>query len=96
MLVVETGLKSHFHCEPRIEYSLFLLLIFPRLKSKQALSEAKISIKQAKNTPFHARSGNEPLSARHWGTAHLLIIQAAGCGGYWVRQVRQLPWAPFF
>ena len=41
--------------------SFFLLLIFPRLKSKRTLSEAKKLLKQTKNTPFQARSGNEPL-----------------------------------
>ena len=40
---------------------MFLLFIFTHLKSKQALSEAKKSIKQTKDAPFHARSGNVPL-----------------------------------
>ena len=51
-------LKVRFHYENRIEQSLFLLLIFPRLKLKRALSKAKKSIKQTKNTLFHARSEN--------------------------------------
>ena len=53
-------LKARFHYESRIDHSLFLLLIFPRLKLKQALSKAKKSIKQTKNTLFHTRSGNGP------------------------------------
>ena len=53
--------KARFHFERGMEHSLFLLSIFPRLKSKRALSQAKKSIKQTSNTPFHARSGNEPL-----------------------------------
>ena len=40
--------KACFHYEREMEHSLFVLLIFPRLKSKQALSEAKKSIKQSK------------------------------------------------
>ena len=43
-----------------MKHFLFLLMIFPRLKSKRALSEAKKSIKQTKNTLFHACSENEP------------------------------------
>ena len=31
------------------------------IKSKRALSKQKGSIKQTKNNPFHAPSGNEPL-----------------------------------
>ena len=49
--------KARFYYERGIEHSLFLLIIFPRLKSN---SSKKIK-KQAKNTPFHARNGNEPL-----------------------------------
>ena len=52
--------KASFHYERGKEHSLFLLLIFPLLKSKRAQSEAKKSIKQTMNTPFHACSGNEP------------------------------------
>ena len=44
-----------------MEHSLFLLLIFSRLKFKQTLSEAINSTKQTKNIPFPARSGNKPL-----------------------------------
>ena len=44
-----------------MEHSLFVLLIFSRLKAKRALSEAKKSIKGTKYTPFHARNRNEPL-----------------------------------
>ena len=58
-------LKARFHYERGIEHSLFLLLIFPRLKSKRALSKAKKSRKQTKNAPFHARSGNEPQEQCH-------------------------------
>ena len=36
--------------------ALFVSLNFPRLKSKRALSEAKKSTKEPKNTPFHACS----------------------------------------
>ena len=50
--------KARFHYERGKEHSLFLLLIFSRLKLKQALSKAKKSIKQTKNNLFHARSGN--------------------------------------
>ena len=53
-------LKARFHYERGIEHCLFLLFIFPRLKLKRALSKAKKSIKQRKNTPFHAGSGNGP------------------------------------
>ena len=53
-------LKARFHYERGIEHSLFLLLIFPSLKLKRALSKAKKSIKQTKNNLFHARSGNGP------------------------------------
>ena len=60
-LVVETGLKTHFHYESGKEHSLFLLLIFPRLKLKRALSKAKKSSKQTKNNLFHTRNGNGPL-----------------------------------
>ena len=42
-------LKARFHYERGKEHSLFLLLIFLRLKLKQALSKAKKSIKQTKN-----------------------------------------------
>ena len=38
---INLGFKARFHYERRIEHSLFLLLIFPRLKLKRALSEAK-------------------------------------------------------
>ena len=41
-----------------MEHSLFFLLIFPRLKSERAQSK---KINKTKNTPFHARSENEPL-----------------------------------
>ena len=44
-----SGFKARFHYERGI---LFYLLIFPRLKSKRALSEAKKLIKQTKNTSF--------------------------------------------
>ena len=47
------GLRIRFHYERGIEHFLFVSLIVPRLKSKRALSETE-------NTPFHARSGNEP------------------------------------
>ena len=57
------SVKARFHYARGVEHSLFLLLIFSRLKSKPALSGAKKSIKQTKNTPFHARCGNEPLDA---------------------------------
>ena len=40
---------------------LFLLLIFSCLTFKRALSEVKKSIKQPKNTSFHACCGNETL-----------------------------------
>ena len=53
-------LKARFHYERGKEHSLFLLLIFPRLKLKRALCKAKKSIKQTKNNFFHARSGNGP------------------------------------
>ena len=43
------------------EHSFFLLLIFPRLKFKRALTDAKKSAKQTKNIPCHACSGNELL-----------------------------------
>ena len=43
------------------EFFVFLL-IFPRLKSKRAPSEAKKSVQQTRNTPFHACSENKP-----WG-----------------------------
>ena len=36
---------ARFHYQRGMKHCLFLLLIFPRLKSKQALSEAKKSIK---------------------------------------------------
>ena len=42
-------LKARFHYKRGKEHSLFLLLIFLRLKLKQALSKAKKSIKQTKN-----------------------------------------------
>ena len=53
-------LKARFHYEHGKENSLFILLIFPRLKLKQALSKAKKSIHQTKNNLFHALSGNGP------------------------------------
>ena len=53
--------KTRFHYQLAKEHSLFLLLVFPRLKLKRALSKAKKSIKQTKNNFFHARSGNGPL-----------------------------------
>ena len=46
---------ARFHNERGIKNSLFLLLIISRLKSKQALSEAKKFNKTENNTPFHAR-----------------------------------------
>ena len=49
-----SGLKARFHYERGIDHSLFLLLIFPCLKSKRALSEAK-EIKK-----------NEEYSSPHW------------------------------
>ena len=55
------ALKARFHYERGMEYSLFLLLIFRHLISERVLSKAKKSIKQTKNTPRHALSGNEPL-----------------------------------
>ena len=58
--------KAPFHARSGnarsgMEHSFSLLLIFPHLKLKRALREAKKSIKQTKNTLFHARSGNKPL-----------------------------------
>ena len=44
-----------------IEWNILSFIDIPRLKSKQALSETKKSIKQKKNASFHARSGNELL-----------------------------------
>ena len=60
--LVSTGKLRNFSTFPLRERNgaFFLLLIFPRLKSKRALREAKKSIKQTKNNVFHARSGNEP------------------------------------
>ena len=52
-----------------MELILFLLFFIQRLKFKRTLSKRKKSIKQTKNTPFHARSGNEPLHGRlHFST----------------------------
>ena len=53
------SLRVRFRCERKLEYSLFYCFFFyfsPHL----ALSKAKKSIKEAKNIPFHTRSGNEP------------------------------------
>ena len=55
-----TRKKARLYYERGMKPSLFLLLIFPGLKSKRALSEAKKSVKQTKNAPFHARSEYEP------------------------------------
>ena len=38
---IRASIKARFDYERRMEHSLFLLLIFRRLKSKRALSEAK-------------------------------------------------------
>ena len=51
-------IKARFHCRRGMEHFLFLLLIFPRLKPKQAQNEPK-KVNKTKNTPFHARSGNK-------------------------------------
>ena len=53
------SLWARFHYGRGMKHSTFLLLIFSRLKSKRAVGEAKKSIKQTKNGPFRARSGNE-------------------------------------
>ena len=53
--------KARFQYKRGTELSFYFLLIFPRLKSKQALSEAKKLIKQRKNNSFHVSNGNEPL-----------------------------------
>ena len=46
-----------------MKHSLFLLLIFMRLKSKRALSQTKKANKtKTKNIPCHARTGNEFLA----------------------------------
>ena len=50
-----------------VEWVVFVCFInyfyfFPRLKRRKAQSEAKKSINETNNTPFHARSGNEPLN----------------------------------
>ena len=50
-------LKPRFHYERAKEHSLFLLLIFLRLKLKRALSKAK-KFNKTKNNLFHACSGN--------------------------------------
>ena len=66
------SLKARFHYERGKEHSLFLLLIFPRLKLKRALSKAKKSIKKTKNNLFHARSENGfegPFPLRAWKRA---------------------------
>ena len=59
MRVKNVKSKDSFHYEREMEHSLSLLLILPRLKSKQALYEAK-KINKTKNTLFHALSGNWP------------------------------------
>ena len=53
-------LKAGFRYKRGKEHSLFLLLMFPRLKLKRKQSKAKKSVKQTKNNLFHARSGNGP------------------------------------
>ena len=53
-------LKARFHYERGKEHSFFFLLIFPRLKLKRAVTEAKKSTKEKKNALFHARSKNGP------------------------------------
>ena len=53
--------RARFHYERGIEYSLFVLLIFLlRLALAYILGKEK-SMKETKNAPFHAPSGNESL-----------------------------------
>ena len=62
------SLKARFHYEQEMKHSLFLSLIFPRLKFKLALSEAKKSIKQTKSALFHARNGNQSSVSKQQAT----------------------------
>ena len=86
-LVVETGLnafifihktyqviKAYFHYERRKEHSLFLLLIFPRLKLKRALSKAKKSIKQTKNNLFVVETGLKAHQKKQRLTLYFMCI----------------------
>ena len=54
--------KARFYYERRMEYSLFLLLIFLLCLALAQILNTERLMKQTKNTPFVARSGNEPLS----------------------------------
>ena len=53
-----SGVKARFHYEREKEHSLFVLLIFFALTSVLTARFNQRSIKETKNTLFHARSGN--------------------------------------
>ena len=53
-------LRARVYWERRMEYSLFVLLIFLFCSPLAYILSAERLIKETKNAPFLARSGNEP------------------------------------
>ena len=69
-LQIVQALKARFHYKRGKEHSLFVLLIFFALASILTARFNRRSIKEIKNTLFHARSGNGPLSRMLYEMLH--------------------------